>query len=254
MRVNISFLEREEREHFDKMAGDYDINYGYTGLFTKYKIHKKANRLSSLLKEYNFDKEASILEVGCGTGAYTIEIAKKMKQARITAIDISPEIIKVAKNKTKGLRNVKYEVGTIYKTGLKDRSMDVVFGFYVLHHLAVEKTMKEIDRILKPGGLIFFCEPNLLNPMVYLIKSNKYLKKLAGDSLEEWAINPFKVKKYFSRFNVIDVLTSEFIFPVGFIPTKLIVKIDKLMDYFSCIPLVKYLGGTVQIFAQKKGK
>jgi ubiquinone/menaquinone biosynthesis C-methylase UbiE len=234
------------------MAKVYDRNYGYTGLFTKHKIRKKAQNLINLLEKYKFDRAQNILEVGCGTGAYTLEVAKKLKQAQITAIDVSPEVIKIAKHKTKGLGNVKYKVMSIYDTGIKDHSVDVVFGFYVLHHLALSQAIKEIERILKPGGLLFFYEPNILNPVVYLIKSNKYLKRMAQDSEDEWAINPLTVKNYFPKFEAINLLTSEFIVPVGFIPYKWILKIDELTKYFRYIPIVSYLGGSVQIFARKR--
>lgn len=245
-------MEQEEKEHFDKMASVYDKNYGYNDIFTKHKIHKKAGYLLDLLQKYKIGPKSKILEVGCGTGAYTAEIAKKLKGIQIMAIDISSEIIKVAKEKTDELKNIKYSVKSVYNTGLKNNSVDVVFGFYVLHHLTINKALKEIKRILKPGGFVFFCEPNILNPVVYIIKSNKYFKELAGDSPEEWAINPIKINKYFSGFQILNVLTSEYIVPVGFMPYKWILKIDAIAQYFRYIPIIKYLGGSVQMFARKK--
>ncbi len=253
MRITYSLLERKEKEHFDKIAKIYDQNYGYNEAFTKHKIHKKAGYLLRLLKKYNLSKKTNILEVGCGTGAYTAEVAKKLNGLQVTAIDISSGIIKVAKDKTKGLKNIKYAIKSIYNTGLRSRSVDVVFGFYVLHHLEINKAIREIDRILKPGGLVFFCEPNILNPLVYLIKSNKHLKQKVGDSPEEWAINPLKVREYFSKFEVLDILTSEFIIPVKFLPYKWILRIDNFTRHFTDIPIIKYLGGSVQIFARKRG-
>jgi len=253
MKSTYTYLEREEKEHFDKMAKVYDKNYGYNQIFTKHKIHRKADYFLTLLKKYDLNsKKVNILEIGCGTGAYTALVARKLKGRKITAIDISPGIIKVAKNKTKNLKNISYKVKSAYDTGLKNDSIDVIFGFYVLHHLVIEKAVKEINRILKPGGLVFFCEPNILNPLVYIIKSNKYLKERAGDSLDEWAINPLGIKKYFPGYKVLDVVTSEYIIPISFLPYRLILKIDNIAQYFRYIPVLKNLGGSVKLLVKKK--
>ncbi len=167
-------------------------------------------------------------------------------------LDISDKIVSVAKKKCKGLKNVSFVTESAYRTSFKENSIDVVFGFYVLHHLNVSKLKKELLRILKPGGVVFFYEPNFLNPVVFLIKSSKFLKKRVGDSPNESAINPVTIATEFKEFKKLKISTSEFIWPLNFIPLELLIKIDKLTSNLNQIPLVKYLAGSVQIFLQKK--
>lgn len=252
MRKNYLVLEKKERDHFDRMARWYDRNYGYTLAFTKYKIKKKAAHFLNLVKSFQLEKNSKILEVGCGTGAYTIEIAKNLGASKMVAIDISPKIIKVAKEKTNS-SNVSYQVKSIYRTGFNDNSFDIVFGFYVFHHLEPRKAIEEITRIIKPGGLAFFCEPNMLNPVVYLIKSLKYLKSRAGDSEDEWAVNPLKVGGLWKGFRVLENRSSEFLPPLMPIATGKKIKLDRLSQkIFSAIPLVNKFGGSVEFALQKK--
>src|SRR3990167_6198137 len=148
MRKGYSVIEESEKKHFDKMAEKYDINYGYKNQFTKYKINKKILILVDFLKHLKLSKSAKIIEIGCGTGEYTIELSKKLPKIYIEAMDISKNIIKVARQKSKACKNIKYKVKSFYKSGYKDNSVDVIYGFYILHHLDIDKTVKEAFRIL----------------------------------------------------------------------------------------------------------
>ena len=51
-----------------------------------------------------------------------------------------------------------------------DASFDVVFGVAVLHHLSLHDALAEIERVLVPGGLMFFAEPLELNPVARVIR------------------------------------------------------------------------------------
>lgn len=248
---NLTDRERTEKSHFDSYASVYDQNYGYLDSFTKYKISKKINEFSKFVKENTKHKNINILEVGCGTGEYTKKIAMKFPHSTIVAMDISPEIIKVARKKCKNLKNIKFVVGSAYKTKYPKDRFDVVCGFYVLHHLEVDKFRTECNRLLKKNGIGFFYEPNILNPLVYIIKSNKVIKKRIGDSPDEWAMNPIVVKKLFPSFRV-ETEISEFIYPFKFLNLSVLKRIDKLANNFSQIPILKYFGGSVQIMLFKE--
>lgn len=75
-------------ENFSKHARDYDQNSRVQDLCA-----------SRLIKEVNTNGVSSILDIGCGTGNYTKLLKSKFPQAKIKAVDISAEMIKVAKEK-----------------------------------------------------------------------------------------------------------------------------------------------------------
>lgn len=245
--------ESREKRHFNALAKGYEVRYGYKDKFTEYKIAKKVKQFIGLVRSAYGGKKITVLEIGCGTGAYTLEIAPKLPKARILAIDISNEMVKIAKRKRKKNNNIHFRVSSAYRTKFKDESIDVVCGFYVLHHLDFKAVKKEIYRVLKPGGLVYFYEPNILNPVVLVIKSSKFLKKIIGDSVDEWAVNPLKTKLRWDEFEVIESKTSEFIWPFSFIPFKSKKFLDELTTaVFSKTPGINLLGGSVRICLKKQ--
>lgn len=252
MKKKITKREINELKHFDNHAITYDLNYNYSQPFTVYKINKKFNDLVSFIKLNYGNKPIKILEIGCGTGEYTRRIAKQFPKSRIVGLDISPGILKVAKNKCKDLKNVSFVSKSAYDTGYSSVSFDVIVGFYILHHIDIGKFNTEALKILKPKGLIYFYEPNILNPYVYIVKSNKFLKKMVGDSPDEWAINPLNISKKMKGFTPILVTTTEYVLPVNFLPLNLLVWVDRISTNFKYIPLLKYLGGSVQMSFRKK--
>lgn len=250
--MKITTNEKNEKLHFDLHAKEYDANYHYVEPFTKYKIEKKFNNLVKFIKKNYGSKSIRILEIGCGTGEYTIKIAKKFTKSKIVALDISPKILKVAKNKCKDSKNISFICKSVYETKLKEKSFDIIVGYYILHHIDISKFVKEASRVLKSGGLVYLYEPNILNPIVYIIKSNKWLKTKLGDSPDEWAINPISVKKVFKGFEPLKISTSEYLWPIKWINVKYMIFIDKITTYFRFVPLLKYFGGSVELMFKKK--
>src|SRR3990172_12048660 len=227
MTDRLSKFESSEKSHFDAIADRYDVNYGYGKPFTRYKIAKKALDFVRLIKPIFKTKYLKMLEIGCGTGEYTGRVARLLPGSEIVGLDISDRIVKIAQSKCREFKNVSFVVRSAYNTDFKSDSLDVVYGFYVLHHLETKKIRKELLRILKPGGLAFFYEPNILNPIVFLIKSNKFLKKMVGDSPDEKAINPFALEKSFTGFRLVNLKFTEYIWPLEIFPDRILIRFDR---------------------------
>src|SRR6059036_678347 len=126
----------------------------------------------------------SVLELGCGTGYFTRELA--LSGAQIVAIDVSPELLEIARANCSA-PNVRYEIQNAYKMSYPDAVFDFVVGSSVLHHLEIEAALREIYRVLKRGGAICFTEPNMLNPQVAIQKNVPWIKRKLGDSPDETA-------------------------------------------------------------------
>ncbi|PYJ12761.1 MAG: hypothetical protein DME94_11725 [Verrucomicrobia bacterium] len=110
----------------------------------------------------------SVLELGCGTGYFTRELARS--GADVVAIDVSPELLEIAKANCSA-PNVRYEIQNAYELSYPDAVFDSVVGSSVLHHLEIEAAIREIYRVLKVGGTICFTEPNMLNPQIAIQKN-----------------------------------------------------------------------------------
>lgn len=104
---------------------------------------------------------SKILEAGCGVGAQTKIIAPKNYGSKFTSIDISNESVALAKVQADvlNLNNVQVEQGDIFNLKFEDEYFDHVFVCFVLEHLSnPELALKELKRVLKPGGSIMIIE------------------------------------------------------------------------------------------------
>lgn len=189
-----------------------------------------------------------VLELGCGTGYFTRELVKL--EVHVTAIDISPELIEVAKNEIKA-ENVSFEVQNAYEMTYGLDQFDAIIGSSVLHHLEIEKAIAEMIRVLKPGGMIAFTEPNMLNPQIALQKNIPWLKRKLGDSPDETAFFSWKIKKLLHRagFKNVHVMPFDFLHPA--IPAKLIKPVMGISKIAEKTPILKAIAGSLFIRAVK---
>ena len=101
----------------------------------------------------DMNKESTVLEVACGTGRVTLEIAKQVK--KVYAIDISSQMIDVARKniKEKGINNVDLSVQDAYNLPFDNDMFDIVISVNALHNMIYpEKALSEIKRVLRPRG------------------------------------------------------------------------------------------------------
>ena len=94
------------------------------------------------------------LELGCGTGFFTLnlKLAGVIDEAHVT--DLSPGMVEVAQRNARSLGfEVEGRVADAERLPYDDGSFDLVIGHAVLHHIPdVEQAFREILRVLKPGG------------------------------------------------------------------------------------------------------
>jgi ubiquinone/menaquinone biosynthesis C-methylase UbiE len=112
-------------------------------------------------------KKKDLLDYGCSNG-WMVERYAEIGAASITGIDISESGILEAIQKHGHL--AKFHVGDAHNTPFPDECFDVVAGRSILHHLDFERALREITRILRPGGRAIFIEPLGDNPAGKLIR------------------------------------------------------------------------------------
>ncbi len=96
-----------------------------------------------------------VLEIGCGTGALARELASK-RGARVTAIDLSPRMIDVARTRTQASLGIDYRVHDFME--LSPRGFDVVVAVNTLHHLPLAAAATRIASAVVPGGLVLIAD------------------------------------------------------------------------------------------------
>jgi len=110
---------------------------------------KKSNEfLERIVELAKLNRSEKILDVGCGTGTLACEITKKYKDISISGIDISENLINLAKRKaSKSGHNIDFRVGSTLELPYENNTFDVVFTSIVFHQLDVEEKRKAVQEI-----------------------------------------------------------------------------------------------------------
>lgn len=133
----------------------------------------KSKTPSPLVKEfYNLlGNGKNVLEIGCGNGRDSIYLSSK--KCSVTAIDVVPEAIRIARsNDIDGA--VKFEVGNAENLSYQDNSFDGVYSLSVLHSTDMEKSIAEVSRVLRSKGVF----------LTYLYQKTTFPKPLGGETVE----------------------------------------------------------------------
>lgn len=211
----------------------------------------RLQRRVAMFREFLGDKNKEILEVGCGTGLFTEQLA--LTNNHIIAIDISPDLLKLAQKKRQ-LINIVFKNEDAHKTNFEDNSFDFVVGVSCLHHLDINKALKEIFRLLKPGGKMMFTEPNMLNPQIAIQKNIPFVKKIVGDSPNETAFFRWSLGNILTKSGFIGTEIKNFDFMHLAIPKPLLSYASKLCDIIEKVPVLKEISGSLVIKAKKPGQ
>ena len=98
-----------------------------------------------------------LLDVGCGPGTITVDLAARVAPGDVLGVDASDEVIAQARATAgeRGADNVRFAVGDIYALAADDGSFDVVHAHQVLQHLREPvRALSELRRVLRPEGVL----------------------------------------------------------------------------------------------------
>jgi ubiquinone/menaquinone biosynthesis C-methylase UbiE len=155
----VDAIHARERLHHD------DIAHGLDPARMPPSPAKEEER--ALLRRIGNIAGKNVLEVGCGDGSLTLHLLAR--GASVTALDISPSMVRVAQERAERFRrgsDFRFVVAPAEETGLAPGGFDVVVGKWVLHHLDLPRGAQELARVLRPGGTGLFLETSALNPLL----------------------------------------------------------------------------------------
>jgi len=190
----------------------------------------------------------TVLELGCGAGYFTRELARS--GAEVVAIDVSPELLEIAKANCSA-PNVQYQLQNAYALSYPEGVFDSVVGSSVLHHLEVEKALRDAYRVLKRGGKIYFTEPNMLNPQIAIQKNIPWVKRKLGDSPDETAFFRWPLKRLLERTGYRDVRIDPFDFLHPKTPAALIDRVKAFGRFLENAPGISEFAGSLYVRAIK---
>ncbi|MBI2029734.1 class I SAM-dependent methyltransferase [Candidatus Gottesmanbacteria bacterium] len=144
-------MSKLTKRHFNYIANSYDDFKNRNKLYYK--------TLKNAVKKEVVRTNSTILDIGCATGSILYFLNAK----KGVGIDISGEMIKIARKKYSHLRNLKFEVFNIEKKAYKKNKFDYILFNDVIEHVKnQEKTIKNIADSMSVKTILIF---SMANPM-----------------------------------------------------------------------------------------
>ncbi|MFW6299264.1 MAG: class I SAM-dependent methyltransferase [Bacillota bacterium] len=178
-----------------------DVKTLYTDIFDEARRLNRTNASKvefmttmHVLKDY-LEKGMRILEVGAGTGAYSLELAREGYD--VTALELVPKNLEILKRHVTAGMTIHPVLGNALDlSAFEDECFDIVLNLGPLYHLPDErdriKAIEESMRVLKKGGKAFFAYIN--NDMTFVTESLSYTPEfLLGDPKKYYDPETFKV-------------------------------------------------------------
>lgn len=161
-----------------------NISEGYDGVYAEDSSVSLRAYIFFTRRKYVQDmldlKGGNVLDIGCGPGIMTEDLLKR--NCRVWNIDISESMVEKARQKmqfTEAGERAHFMVGDIEKLQFEDKYFDAVLCVGVLEYLSDDRiALKEIARVLKPGGSAIFTVPNMASPFTLLEKIVIFIAKV----------------------------------------------------------------------------
>nr|WP_133170216.1 demethylmenaquinone methyltransferase [Staphylococcus devriesei] len=158
--------------------------------FEQHKVWRK-----HVMKTMNVKPGSKALDVCCGTADWTIALSKAVgPRGEVTGLDFSENMLEVGKEKTKTMDNIHLVHGDAMSLPFEDNSFDyVTIGFGLRNVPDYLAALKEMNRVLKPGGMVVCLETSQPTMPVFKQVYKLYFKfvmpvfgKLFAKSKEEY--------------------------------------------------------------------
>jgi len=158
--VEASFHDRRASDKRSQDARSFEDAYPNKKLYAVTRAHRK--RMAAWIERYC--PGATTLDFCCGEGEGAIKMARA--GATVHGIDISAESLSLAREASTDLPNPPvFQVMDAEAMQFPDNHFDAIYAAGCLHHLDLDRTYKELHRVLKPNGRIICNESLAHNPV-----------------------------------------------------------------------------------------
>ncbi len=165
------------KAYFDNISDEYEVAYS-KDVADSLRTYIFLSRREYVLSMIDLEN-GNVLDIGCGPGILTEDLLKR--NFRVWNIDISEGMVEKARQRMRivsGAENAYFSVGDIEKLDFADKFFDLVLCVGVLEYLSDDTiALREIARVLKPGGSAILTVPNMISPFALLEKAVIFIAK-----------------------------------------------------------------------------
>ena len=193
-----------------------------------------------------------LLELGAGSGLWTKPLTEVLHgENPITAAVFDPALAWQAS--ARGLERTKIALINDLRTDLEPESFDYVVGTAILCHDRYAENLREIHRLLKPGGRLLFFEANYWNPQVLVKSLVPAIGRRAGHASCQIGMRKYRLMQAASRqgFTDVEIVPYDIVHPRT--PRRLVSALQETAFILEHVPGVREMCGTLYIWAKKPG-
>jgi SAM-dependent methyltransferase len=128
------------REDFNRIAALSDETWSHNSRYHPFLLRQLPSRLRD------------VLDIGCGKGDFSRLLAGRSE--RVTAVDLSPEMIREAQERSAQFSNIDFQTADILEWSWPQAKYDCIASIAVLHHLPPEEMLRRCAAALAPGGTL----------------------------------------------------------------------------------------------------
>ncbi|MBK7600280.1 MAG: methyltransferase domain-containing protein [Acidobacteria bacterium] len=139
----------QSKQTLESIQADFDR----IALLTSGAWDHNAHYHKYLLKQIPSQRETA-LEVGCGTGEFTRNLAQRF--GKVVAVDLSPQMIHQAGERSRSYGNIDFVVADVLNYEFDDNQFDFIATIATAHHLPMKELLEVVKRSLRPDG-VFVC-------------------------------------------------------------------------------------------------
>ena len=194
----------------------------------------------------------SILEIGAGSGLWTERLTSVLRgENPITAAVFNSDLADQASERR--LENT--DVALVGDLGaLPDATFDYVVGTAILCHDRYSENLRQVHRLLKPGGQMLFFEANYWNPQVLAKSLVPALGRRAGNAQCQVGMRKYRLMKAASSQGLTDIEIVPYDIVHARTPRRLIPAIQQTAFILEHVPGLREACGTLYIWAAKPGE
>ena len=181
-----------------------------------------------LISSANIEPHHRILDIGCGTGTLVVMLKRQFPAVQVFGLDPDPKALRRARSKVRRAAiSAQLDRGFADELPYKDGTFDRVLSSFMFHHLKDrerESTLREVLRVLKPGGslhLLDFVTDNAAHGFLHrLFQSHARMKDNQDESILELMnraglTNAVKVKEGSMFFGLLQTSNYEASAPIA---------------------------------------
>jgi ubiquinone/menaquinone biosynthesis C-methylase UbiE len=145
-------------------------------------VHARRTGVAAAFLAPQLHAGMQLIDCGCGPGSITVDLARAVAPGEAIGIDIRADALTHARTlaRERGIANVAFQAASVYQLPYADGSFDAAFACAALQHLAAPvAALKEIRRVLRPGGVIGIVDGS--SPITFRYPTSQLLE--ASDKL-----------------------------------------------------------------------